>query len=205
MTISTAPCDLREIVSRRSRNAFHPSSRRGTIGADYQDVAIDQPFVELGKAMRANLDLDDAVDAEDRHGQIAQVRAASGTRQRHALGREATILQKLDNRAFGTIALVARCSAATHDAIRCCCCCPRASIRQANTSAARGAAFDAAGIRMAVAHRLVGLVRGAGLAYVHFVVSIALVGCGRLVGGRKSNPMRRWRVKPAAVLQTRPK
>jgi len=52
------------------------NQRLAAVGADYQDVAVDEPLVELAETIGAAFDFDNAVDAENRHRQVAKVRAA---------------------------------------------------------------------------------------------------------------------------------
>src|SRR6516162_9623425 len=88
------------------------------IGAHDQKVGAGEPLVKLAKSIAATLDLDAAIDAEQRHGNVATEAAARGATQRHALGGEACVLKRANKRALEAIALLARGATAAHGSLR---------------------------------------------------------------------------------------
>jgi hypothetical protein len=77
--------------------------RFAAISADNQQIVAVEPFVQSAKSAAAAFDFDAAINAEQRHAEIAAETSARRPGERDALSGKPALLQEANKRAFAAI------------------------------------------------------------------------------------------------------
>jgi hypothetical protein len=77
-----------------------------SVGSDNENVPPMEPAIQLAKALGSDLNFDNAVHIQNRHGEVAEIGTPDRTAQWNTLGCKSPILKEFDNRSFGAITLV---------------------------------------------------------------------------------------------------